>query len=129
VRDDDAWEEWVIYILTAVDETACDGLATVVAIREALLDYKRRIRDGYKFYSQDLINNLFSHPYTKIQFVERELNVSRLTATKYLDALVEGGLLQKHRVGRSNYYVNLALYSILTGEAPAATHARGASAT
>jgi Fic family protein len=116
VRDADAWEEWVMYVLTAVEETAREGVTTVVAIREALLDYKRRIRDSYKFYSQDLLNTLFTHPYTKIQHVERDLGVSRLTATKYLETLADGGLLEKHRVGRSNYYINLALYSILTGE-------------
>ena len=115
VRDRDAWEEWVVYMLTAVEETAREGIATVSAIKDALLDYKHRIRATYKFYSQDLINNLFSHPYTKIQFVETELQVSRLTATKYLEALTQGGFLRKQRVGRSNFYVNLALYDILTG--------------
>jgi Fic family protein len=115
VRDRGAWEEWVLYMLTAVEETAREGIATVTAIKTALLDYKRRIREKYKFYSQDLINNLFSHPYTKIQFIEQELGVARLTATKYLDALADGGFLQKQRVGRSNFYVNVALYGILTG--------------
>ena len=54
------------------------------------------------------------HPYTKIDFVERDLKVSRLTATKYLDALAGAELVQKVKVGRSNYYVNLALNAILT---------------
>lgn len=117
VRDEDTWEEWVTYLLTAVEETARDGIATVIAIRAALLDTKHRIRDAFRFYSQDLINNLFTHPYTKIQFVERDLKVSRLTATKYLDALTEGGFLEKRRVGRSNYYINVALTEILTREA------------
>jgi cell filamentation protein, protein adenylyltransferase len=116
VRERDAWEEWVIYMLTAVEETAREGRETVVAIRGAMLDFKHRIRAGYKFYSQDLINNLFSHPYTKIAFVEKDIGVSRLTATKYLDALAEGGFLAKQKVGRSNYYINLALFAILTGE-------------
>lgn len=113
VRERDAWEEWVLYMLEAVDETARDGLATVVAIREALRDYKQRIRDQFKFYSQDLIDNLFTHPYTKIAFVEAELDVSRLTATKYLDALARGGFLRKARFGRANYYVNTALVDII----------------
>lgn len=116
VRDDDTWEEWVAYLLTAVEETAREGIATVVAIRTALLDTKHRIRDAFRFYSQDLINNLFTHPYTKIQFVERDLKVSRLTATKYLEALTETGFLEKRKVGRSNYYINVALTAILTGE-------------
>jgi len=118
VRDEDAWEEWVVYLLTAVEETARQGIETVVAIRNALFDTKHRIRDAFRFYSQDLINNLFTHPYTKIQFVERDLNVSRITATKYLDALAEAGFLEKRKIGRSNYYMNVALTEILTREAP-----------
>lgn len=115
VRDADAWEEWVLYMLEAVEQTAGQTINTIHAIKEALFDYKNRIRDGYKFYSQDLINNLFMHPYTKIEFVERELGVSRLTATKYLDALAAGGFLLKQKLGRSNYYINLALNRILLG--------------
>jgi Fic family protein len=80
------------------------------------MEAKHRIRDRYKFYSQDLINNLFTHPYTKIEFIERDLGVSRLTATKYLDALTNDGFLQKRKIGRSNYYINLALNAILTRE-------------
>ena len=114
VRDRDGWEDWTLYMLTAVEETARQTLATVFGIQAALLDYKRRIRAGYKFYSQDLINNLFMHPYTKIEFVEHDLAVSRLTASKYLEALTDGGFLEKKRLGRANYYVNVALYRLLT---------------
>lgn len=116
VRDGDGWEEWVLYMLTAVEETSREGISIIGAIKGALMDYKHRIRAGYRFYSQDLINNLFTHPYTKIQFVERDLNVSRLTATKYLDSLADGGVLLKRKVGRSNFYINIALNAILTGE-------------
>lgn len=117
VRDRDVWEEWVLYILDAVEQTAGETIATITAIKTALMDYKHRIRADYKFYSQDLINNLFTHPYTKIEFIERDLKVSRLTATKYLDALSTGGFLEKRKIGRTNYYINLALYPILTGPA------------
>jgi Fic family protein len=116
VRDEDAWEEWVLYMLTAVEQTAGEAITVIHAIKAALMDTKHRIRDQYKFYSQDLINNLFTHPYTKIEFVEADLGVSRLTAARYLDALTEGGFLQKQKIGRSNYYINLALNTILTGE-------------
>ena len=113
VRDDDTWEEWVLYMLDAVEQTAAQTLATIHAIKTALFDYKHRIRAQHKFYSQDLINNLFTHPYTKIDFLQRDLQVSRLTATKYLDALAATGFVQKQKVGRSNYYVNQALNQIL----------------
>jgi Fic family protein len=116
VRERGAWEDWVLYMLTAVEETARDGITTVHAIKRVLLEVKHRVRSEFrKFYSQDLINNLFSHPYTKIQFVEHDLGVSRLTATRYLDQLAAAGILRKTKVGRSNFYINVALYAILTG--------------
>jgi Fic family protein len=115
VREKDAWEEWVIYLLTAVERTATETVGTIQEIRQLLIKVKHEIRSNYRFYSQDLLNNLFSHPYTKIEFIQRDLDVSRLTAAKYLDALVAGKLLQKRKLGRSNYYINTPLYRILLG--------------
>jgi Fic family protein len=113
VREDDAWEDWVLYMLEAVELTAAQGIATIGGIKTALFDYKHRIRANYKFYSQDLINNLFTHPYTKIEHVQRDLQVTRITASKYLEALTVGGFLRKLKAGRSNYYVNVALDEVL----------------
>jgi Fic family protein len=118
VRDSDLWESWVSYMLGAVERTAADGIATIQAIKILLMDYKHRIRAAHKFYSQDLINNLFSYPYTKIEFVQHDLDVSRLTATRYLDTLAVDGFVRKRKIGRSNYYINEPLFRILTGEAP-----------
>jgi Fic family protein len=116
VRERGVWEEWVLYMLEAVENTAAAGIETIQAIKALLLDYKHRIRAQYRFYSQDLINNLFSHPYTKIEFIQNDLEVSRLTATRYLDELAAGGFVQKRKIGRTNYYINRPLYGILTGE-------------
>lgn len=116
VREEDTWEEWVMYMLQAVEQTAGQTIATIHAIKAALFDYKHRIREGHKFYSQDLINNLFMHPYTKIEFLQRDLQVSRLTATKYLDALAASGFVRKQKIGRGNYYINLALNGILLAQ-------------
>lgn len=117
VRADDTWEDWVLYVLSAVEETSAQAVRTIQQIKIALMDYKHRIRAGHKFYSQDLINNLFTHPYTKIEFIERDLKVSRLTATRYLEALTEAGFLEKRRIGKWNYFINPALTTILTGDA------------
>lgn len=116
VREDGTWEAWVLYMLTAVEQTATETIATIQAIKVALLKAKHDIRAQHKFYSQDLINNIFTHPYTKIEFIMEDLKVTRLTATKYLEALTKGGFLAKHKIGRSNFFVNIALYAILTGE-------------
>ena len=116
VRTEGAWEEWVLYMLEGVELMAGRTLQTVQSIKAALMDYKHRIRAGHKFYSQDLINNLFSHPYTKIDFLQRDLDVSRMTATRYLDALADDGFLHKQKIGRGNYYVNVALNEILRNQ-------------
>lgn len=114
VRDEDAWEEWVLYMLETVERTALQTIQTIHAIKQVLLDTKHRIREAHpKLYSQDLINNLFTHPYTKIEFIQRDLSVSRITAAKYLDALAQDGFLLKRKVGRSNYYINTALNQVL----------------
>ncbi len=118
VRTEDAWEEWVLYMLAAVEATAVETMRTVRRIKEVLLDYKHRIRGAHKFYSQDLINNLFTHPYTRVDLLERDLKISRVTATRYLEALVKDGFLRKQRTGRYNYYINPALTGILTGGSP-----------
>ncbi len=116
VRETGKWEEWILYMLVAVETTAAETIGTIADIRSALLDYKHRIRERHKkFYSQDLVNNLFQHPYTKIDFVVRDVDVSRITATKYLDTLADDGFLQKVKFGRANYYMNLALVRILVG--------------
>ncbi len=116
VRENEAWEEWILYMLTAVEKTSMSTIRLVNGIREAMQDYKHRIRRDFKFYSQDLVNNLFFHPYTKIGFVEKDLKVTRLTATKYLDTLADAGFLRKEKLGRSNYFINLALYNLLSKE-------------
>jgi Fic family protein len=107
VRTQGAWEEWVLYMLEAVAETAQTTLALVEGMRGQMATVKKRMREELpNLYSQDLLNNLFRHPYTRIEFVVKDLEVSRQTAAKYLDLLAEKGFLTKHRSGRSNYYVN-----------------------
>ena len=79
-----------------------------------MAEMKTQLRDNYKFYFQELLNNLFKHPYTKIEFIVRDLGVSRITAANYLNKLAEDGVLRKERLGTGNYYVNEKLYNLLT---------------
>jgi len=105
-----AWEDWILYMLEAVADTAQTTLALVEGIRSQMASVKQRLRDDLpNLYSQDLLNNLFRHPYTRIEFIVTDLKVSRQTAAKYLDLLAEKGFVAKHRSGRSNYYVNADL--------------------
>lgn len=121
VRDTGEWEEWLLYMLKGVEETAIETLRLVEAIRGLMAGTKRRMRTEHpKIYSQDLLNNLFRHPYTRIEFVQEEIGVSRPTATKYLDELAESGMLFKHREGRNNYYINQPLVALFVDREPEA---------
>lgn len=114
VRDEGKWQEWVMYILEGIEVTARETIVFVQQIRELVLQTKKRMRKELpKIYSQELLNNLFFHPYTKVQFLIDQLNVSRITATKYLNELTEQGFVTKHKVGRTNYYVNEPLVDLI----------------
>lgn len=114
VRDNDAWEAWVCYLLDGVEATAREGMALVAAIRGAYAEVRRDIRTRHRFKARELVDNLFAHPHTRVRFVERDLGVTRLTATRYLDALAADGILEKRRAGRTNLYVNVRLMAVLT---------------
>ncbi len=114
VRDENRWDEWCLYILKGITETAKNEIQLIRKLTSLMNHYKHKIRENYKFYSQDLLNNLFRYPYTKIEFIVAELGISRPTATKYLDQLAEDGFLDKKKMGRTNFYVNTPLFTLLT---------------
>jgi len=116
VRDEDKWEEWILFILDGIEKTAVASVTLITSIKELMQHYKQQIRNNHpKLYSQDLLNNLFKYPYTKIEFLQNDLQVSRSTAIRYLDTLVEAGFLTKHKVGRDNFFLNAKLLRLLTG--------------
>lgn len=114
VHNNNYWEPRLLFMLEAVAVTAAENINTTIAIREAIQQYKENIRSNLpKIYSQDLLNNLFSHPYTKIEYIMNDLQVSRGTAVKYLKELVKLILLMKQKIGRDSYYVNKSLFDVL----------------
>lgn len=114
VRDSGDWESWVLYILRGIDATATETIILVKQIKILMQEYKVKMRNCLeKQYSHELLNNIFSHPYTKIEFVMNDIKVSRITAAKYLNKLVEHGLLEKVKMGTSNFYLNPELTRLL----------------
>lgn len=108
------WEEWIVFMLKGVEETATETIRLVKSISALMAKYKSILKPLFgKQYKHELLNNLFFHPYTKIEFMERDMSVQRKTAAKYLDTIVEKtGLLQKQKLGRSNYYINTELMDL-----------------
>jgi len=113
VRATDRWENWLIFMLDGIEQISKETIQLIGNIKNLIFEYKNLLRDNYKYYSQDLLNNLFKHPYTKIEFLRQDLGVSRITAAKYLNELVKDGLLKQHKLGTGNYYINEKLMHLL----------------
>ena len=117
--DDNAneWEQWVLFILKGIEETADNTISLIKQISNLMNQYKQVLRPLFaKQYRHELLNNLFNHPYTKIEFVERDMMVSRQTASKYLDMITQTGLLQKIKMGKENYYINTKLVDLFINQ-------------
>jgi Fic family protein len=115
VRDNGVWEEWIMFMLQGVQHTSYQTIRLIHEMKRIMQKHKQVMRTELKsIYSQDLLNILFSHPYTKIIHVEQGLHKTRPTATKYLDAVVSVGLMEKVKLGRESYYINMDLMECLS---------------
>jgi Fic family protein len=113
VMANNSWEPWLLYMLDAVEQTSKQTIWIVKNIKDLMQACKDRLRIEYpKLYSHELLNNLFSHPYTKIELLQKDLGVSRITAMKYLNELAKSGVVEKNRIGKSNFYINRPLYDL-----------------
>lgn len=107
------WEQWILFMLKGVEVTASQTIELVKQISSLMMEYKNILRPIFgQQYKHELLNNLFFHPYTKIEYMEKDMMVQRKTATKYLEMIVETGLLKKIRLGRYNYYINTKLMDL-----------------
>ena len=66
-----------------------------------------------KIYSKDLVEILFMHPYTKIEFLVGRLNITRKTASKYLNEIENIGILKTIQIKNSKFFINIQLFNML----------------
>lgn len=109
----DEWEAWILFILKGIEETAIETTRLVKGISKLMADFKSVLRPKFgKQYRHELLNNLFFHPYTKVEFLEKELMISRVTAQRYLNLLMETGLIDRVKIGKAYYYINIPLMNL-----------------
>ena len=114
VRETGQWESWLIFILSSIAETAVQSVQLINEIKSLMMKQKQMIRDNLpKVYSHELLNNLFKYPYTKIEFVIEDCQIHRNTAVKRLEELVDLGVLEKNKIGKENFYINVELFNLL----------------
>jgi len=114
VRTDNNWEDWIVYILTGIEETAEDTLDLVKRINAEVNAMTAEIKEKLpKIYSKELIDLLFYEFYTKTQYIAEGLGVSRRTAVNYLSALEEEGFLVSEKLGKERIYQNKRLFDLV----------------
>ncbi|MBP6664343.1 MAG: Fic family protein [Chitinophagales bacterium] len=113
-RETNNLEPWIIWMLNGVEDTAIKTVELIRKIKNEIAYFRAVIeQNAPKIYSKELLNNLFKYPYTKIKFLEEDLQVHRQTATNYLEQLVTLHLLEKVKLGKTNFYINKKLFEVL----------------
>lgn len=117
VRNNNNYEEWILYILKGIEITSKETITLIEKIQDEMKNFKEEFRTKLpKIYSKELLESLFYEVYTKIAYIEKACGVTRLTATSYLNQLEEIGLLESEKIGREKIYKNLRLIKLLSDE-------------
>src|SRR5690606_26759647 len=118
VTSSSAWEEWVLFMLEAVRATATGTLLKVDMIQELHNDIREQLRGTVASANSDLLDVLFEQPYCRIANVMAACEVSRPTASKWLNELVAQDVLIDVRVGRERLFINWRFLELLQHEGP-----------
>jgi Fic family protein len=115
VTSDGAWEDWILYMLRGVAETAAWTTAKIGAIRKLSTQTADYIRQALpKIYSRELVDVIFEQPYCRIaNLVESDI-AGRQAASRYLKALAGAGVLREQAFGKEKLFVHPKLMSLLT---------------
>ena len=114
VRTKENWEEWILYMLDGVEKTSLATIELINDIHVLMNETKVKIKSELpKIYSKDLVEILFMHPYTKIEFLVSGLDITRQTASKYLNQLEEIGIVSNTQIQNSKFYINDQLFDRL----------------
>lgn len=108
------WEQWILYMLKIVELTADQTISkinSITTLLESTID-QVKIRAN-KIYRKELVEVLFEHPYSKIEYLVQHLGIERKAASRYLKKLEEIDILESHKIGRETIYVNKNLMNIL----------------
>ena len=115
VTEEGAWEDWILYMLDAVQQTSVRTQQQITDILALMESTRERVqREAPSVYSKDLVEQIFRQPYCKISFLEQAGLGTRQTCAKYLRELERLGVLQGQKIGREVYFINKALFDLLT---------------
>lgn len=109
------WSDWIMYILTAVIETAQSSTQKIRSMLMLKEEYEQQMKKilGSSF-SHELLQLMFALPYLKIELLQKNGLAHRQTASVWLKKLTEANIVKPQKMGRTTYYVNYRLMELLT---------------
>jgi len=114
IREKNVWENWILYILTGIEETSRQTLKKVKSIKSLFELTLEKIKEQCpKIYSKELVEIIFENPYSKIDFLVKKMDINRKTASKYLKELEDKNYLSHLQTGKEILYINNGLMKIL----------------
>ncbi len=114
VRVKDNWEDWILFILNGIEQTAKETINQIREINKLFQKTQEKIKsEAQKSYSKELLELLFEQPYSKIDYLVERLKISRITASKYLKELEKIKILKSRRIWKETLYVNTQLFDLL----------------
>jgi Fic family protein len=117
VTRDSAWQKWILYILGAIRDTAAWTTGKIQAVRQLMANTAEHVRLRIpKVYSRELVELVFVQPYCRIQNVVEAGLGNRQTASVYLKALTDIGVLQEVKVGREKLFIHPKFIALLTSD-------------
>lgn len=114
VRTNNDWESWICYILEVVEQSSRDTIRKIHEIH-ALVDHTHsRFKQSHpKLYAYELVDLIFEQPYCRIEQVMKRMEVTRITASRYLSELVEAGLLTRRQEWKETLFINHHMMEVL----------------
>jgi Fic family protein len=112
-----SWAPWIAFMLDSIENTCGWTTEKIKAIRDLMRHTGEFIhRRLPKIYTWELVELLFKQPYCRIANVVDAGLAKRQTASVYLKALAEIGVLKELNAGRESLFVHPKYVELLTGD-------------
>lgn len=115
VRVDDIYiKDYLLYIIKGIEETAKNTFSIIRSFNSKIEEVSLKMKkECPHICSAKLVNYLFAEVCTTNEHFRNNFNISRNTATKYLNMLVDKGFLINEQVGKKKIYKNVHLYQLI----------------
>ncbi len=110
------WKNWLLFMLRAIESTSnitYHKINEIVSVKNSILEFIKK--EDVKIRNIDnLVEFLFTQPFTKVKQLVSAGIYAENTARDYLNKLCDMHVLEKKEIEGNHYYLNIELYRILS---------------